>query len=404
MNPALCPFCNAALPPLAAAPTGDKFPCPRCGESVPAARWHVDTSIARGEPKWSPRPSSDEPRPPVPGKRKTALVILGIMATMAIVGLSYALWTVDLRRSRHPWMPTKNEPIARRRPLELTGLGYLPKNCQFVAGLHIAEMMDDKTVGSKLLDEPRPVLLDWVLKQIPRATGLTLADIDHVVLGAAFDRHFPQAVMVVKTRSPYELEKIARAAKPATRPLFHDKALYQYSLNPLGEAVVWCVDGRTLVYVLRLDEPKVEHLSGLSEEPRPIEEVLPAPLRTTLAERLPTHQYLWIAGRLDQLGPLKDWLPLALGGKLDLERLKEMKSFALGIEPTEGLTLTGHFEMTDAKSADKLKTVLEGVTVAGAKSQKVDATDPIGHWVTWQVRGDVGTMREFLNQGREGKK
>src|SRR5207344_2743360 len=75
MNSA-CPFCNASLPPLSAPPAGDKLPCPRCGEMVPASRWHVDTSIAAGEPKYRPSPSPML-REGLPGNRKTAFIILG---------------------------------------------------------------------------------------------------------------------------------------------------------------------------------------------------------------------------------------------------------------------------------------------------------------------------------------
>ena len=68
--------------------------------------------------------------------------------------------------------------------------------------------------------------------------------------------------------------------------------------------------------------------------------------------------------------------------------------------------MTGHFQMTDAQAAAKFKTFLEGVKIEGAQSQKAVAApaDEKEQWLTWQVRGDVAVMREFLNRGKNGKK
>ena len=242
---AQCPFCNGILPALPTRPTGAKLPCPRCGEPVPAARWPVGTAIASGEPPLAVQP----PRmAPVPGVRKTAFAILGIMLVMTIVGLSYMLWTTKLRQSRHPWMPEKLEAIEFRQPLQLTGLGYLPKGTQIVVGLQVAEWLDDKA-GKQLLAEPRPALLDWLLKQITRSTNLKIEQIDHIVLGSTLD---VQLVAVVKTRQPYSLQKISEAVQPAQSTLYQNQALYEFPLKPMGNAMLWCVEERTLLFVLRL--------------------------------------------------------------------------------------------------------------------------------------------------------
>jgi hypothetical protein len=395
MNQSLCPFCNAPLPPLAAPPAAEKLPCPRCGELVPAARWNIDAvahSFREGAPLSPPMNSRARF---APANRKTAFIMLGIMLSMAIVSLSYILWTVNIRRSRHPWMPKKLEPIGQRRPLELDGLGYLPKDVHFLAGLHVAEMMDDKNVGRKLLEEPRPSFADWVFKQIARITALDADGIDHVVLAVTLDAPFPQLVMVVKTRAPYDLAQIAKSAKAAKTPLYKDRPLYEYSANPLGEALLWCVDDRVLVGVFRQELPTIAQLDALSPTPRPVHDVIPAALYDVMKERLRTPQFAWAAGRVDQLGPLRAWLPMELGS------LKQMKTFVVGIEPVEELTLTGNFLMNDAKAAANFKTFLEKVNIEGAKSQKVDASED---WVAWQVRGDVATVRGFLNRGKERKK
>jgi hypothetical protein len=389
----VCPYCNAALPPLAAPPAAEKLPCPRCGEPVLASRWPVQTSLDVGEPPIHPSTPSA-----VPGTRKTLLVILGIMFSMAVVGLTYALMTTKLRQSRHPWMPEKLETIAFRQPTQLTGLGYLPKATQIVVGLQIAEWLDDKA-GKQLLEEPRPAPIDWVLKQITRATSLKIEQIDHVIAASTLDA---QLVLIVTTRRPYSLQKIADAVQSREASLYQKQPLYEYALKPAGEAMLWCVEERTMIFVLRLDAPKHEHLNGLSATPRKLDDVLPADLVKAMDERLAKRNLLWAVGRLDQAGMLTDiGLPLLLGGKRDLGWLKDMKTFAIGVQPVDGLTLTGHFLMKDAKAAAKFKTILDDVRIEGAKSQKV-VEAPDEPWLTWQVRGDAAGLRDWLSIG--GKK
>lgn len=402
MNDTHCPFCNAPLPVLAAPALG-KQPCPRCGEPVPGDRWPVDPGLAtslRAGPAPAPVSSPPDFRA---ANRRIAWTLLGIIASMAIIGLSYALWTKQARRGRDPKKIEKFEPIAARRPSELAALGYLPKDCQIVAGFHFAEMQTDKS-GQELLAVPRPALLDFSIKQIARTTGMKIDDLDHVVLAATFDASLPQLASIIRTRGKISLEKIAEA-RPIRAQLFEDRPLYLFALDPLNVAV-WCVDERTLICVTRLDEPKVEHLRGFSATPKKIEEAAPGELAKLMNERLPGRPYAWVVGRLDQLGPMLALAPLFLGGKTDLAAWNRLQKFAVGIEPMEGLTLKGEFLLADAKAAAEFKTYLDGISVDGARSRKAETAPPQEkeQWVAWQVRGDVLAVRELLNRGRAPKK
>jgi hypothetical protein len=413
MSESHCPFCNGVLPPLATRPASEKRPCPRCGEPIAAARWPIDAAAAAFKAGEPPLPAAPNTRA---ANRTTGLMMLGIMVSMAFIGLGYMLWTTQIRRARDPKKVEKLEPISARRPLELSGLGYLPRDCQVIAGLHIVEMLNDKQ-GQALLAAPRPFLLDLCAKQITRTTGLKLEDLDHIVLAVVLDAPkanaidpvaiFPmQLAMIVKTRPKVSLEKIADA-RPRRSTLHQDRPLYEFSLEPLGEAMLWCVEDQTLIYVARLDAPKLEHLRALSATPRKIDEAAPAVLAKAMQERLPTHPYVWAVGRVDQLGAAKEFLPfLALGAKADLGPLKELQTFAVSLEPVEGLTLKGDFQLPSAKSAAAFKKLLERAQIDGAKSQKVEAAPPDEpeQWVTWQVRSDVPAMRDLLNRGKEAKK
>ena len=390
MNDANCPYCNAILPVLPAPPTSEKLACPRCGEMLASSRWHVDSAIAVGPPKSLP-PQPTRP----PGIRKTLLIVLSIMFTMALIGLTYALWTTRLRQSRHPWLTTKLEPIAFRNALELPGLAYLPSDCVFVAGLHVGEMVEDAKVGKPLLAEPRPTGFEWVLKQINRTTGMNAEDIDHVVLGGA---DVSKIVMVVKARRKISLEKIADA-RPKRSFLYQDQATYEFTLQAGGEAVVWQADDLTLVFAIRFlvgsDVTGEEHLKQMKLKSRPIEEVIPTDLREMIQQRLPRHNFAWIAAdstKLGILGPL-----LAAGGGRNLLPIASTKRFVLGIAPIEGLTIIGNLHTEDEKAANKLVATLEKATMPDGITRKVELTPPdqAQHWVTMQLRGDVAAVRQW---------
>jgi hypothetical protein len=393
----LCPFCNAVLPALGSAPSAERLPCPRCGEPVPAARWRVETGVREGPPPAAPAP----PAGPVPGIHNTMRVVVGVMIVMAIVGLSYALWTVQLRRARDP--KGSLDPVKFRRPLELEGLGLLPKDNDIVVGLHIAEWLEDKAVGQPLLEEPQPAELAWFVRQITRTTAMELKEIDHIVLGLSFEAQ--QLTAVVKTRRPMVGERIAEH-QPAKSALYQKSPLYEFELQPFGGALVWWIDPKTAIHTIRLAMPTVEHIKGLAATARPIEDVLAPPLHAAVKERLTKYQFAWAVGRLDRLGAVKDLARFIPAAKLPMNAAKNLRTFAFGLEPVEGVTCTGSFHVQDAKAAASLEKLLDGLTMPDALARKVDVppAEVKEQWVTWQVRGDAAAMRAWLTSAKESKK
>ncbi len=384
-----CPYCNAVLQVLTPQPPDMMLPCPRCNEPVAASRWGVDASLnsAKSKPTSSARP---------PGIRKTLFIVLGIMFTMALIGLSFALWTTQLRQSRHPWLHTKLDPIAFRQPLELPGLGYLPTNCAFVAGLHIGEMVEDAKVGRPLLSEPRPVGLDWALRQIYRTTGMKAEDIDHVVVGG---RTLSEFSLVVKARRKISLEKVGDA-RPKKSYLHRDRATYEFTLQAGAEAIVWQADDQTLVYLVRFpigpDITSEEYLKQMNVKARPIEEVIPTGLREMIQQRLAKHHFAWLAGDTAGVGIFGPFL--AVVGEQHVAALAETKRLALGVTPINGLTILGNLQVGDTKAAGKLVTMLEKAKLPEGISRKIEVTPPEQpqHWVTLQLRGDVAAMGEWF--------
>jgi hypothetical protein len=319
--------------------------------------------------------------------------IVGVMIVMAVIGLSYALWTVQERRARDP--KGTLDPVKFRRPLELEGLGYLPKDGDIVVGVHIAEWLDDAKAGALITNEPRPLGLDWLARQIARTTAMELKEIDHVVLSLSFEKQTLTAV--VKTRRPMIGEKIAEHG-PAKSSLHEGLPLYEFELQPAGGALVWWLDAKTAVYTMRFAMPTVADMKGLSKMAQAPQDVLAAPLHAAVKDRLTRYQVAWAVGRLDRLGALRDAAAFVPAMKRLAEGSKDVKTFAFGLEPIEGLTLTGHLQTHDAKAATKLKALLDGLPVPESISRKVDVppADVKEPWVTWQVRGEVTAVRAWL--------
>src|SRR5437870_1517427 len=67
-------------------------------------------------------------------------------------------------------------------PAKLAGLGYIPADVDFLAGIHVAELMDQPDTAQILSDLRAQGAFDLV--QLARSTSLKLEDIDHIILSA----------------------------------------------------------------------------------------------------------------------------------------------------------------------------------------------------------------------------
>jgi hypothetical protein len=105
--PLTCPYCNALVSPPAHARPGQRLTCPRCGEAFPYR--------PSAETAFSPLPTPDrrpasEPAAAAPtatrwSNRAIGLTLLAIMATMAVVGLTFAELTTPARREHDQVKP-----------------------------------------------------------------------------------------------------------------------------------------------------------------------------------------------------------------------------------------------------------------------------------------------------------
>jgi hypothetical protein len=322
------------------------------------------------------------------------------MAGMAALALVFALLTKQIRRDNDFRNKSEVSAVAAPAPAELHGLGFLPQDSNIALGVHVAALTKD-AAGRALLREPHPPLLDKLLGTLDLA-GLTLADVDHIVAGSEVKDLSFRLTTVIVTRDPYDIERVKQAVerRPVSASTFRKGMLYRFKDLP-NVPKLWCADARVLVYTT-LPTDQLERIPASVKEPR---DTLMPSARTALTERLSKQSRAWIVGDLE---PAKDLIALAQLGFLPKDQARLLglaRSFAVGvIVPESGpLTLAGDFYTATPAATQELRTLLDGVEVSGATSQKVE-TPPAdvqaaeAQWVSWQVRADADALRDALGK------
>ena len=390
-----CPFCNAALTGVVRSASAERVVCPRCGEPLPAEL----AAQLPSEPIPAAAPSV--PQAPAPGKTKTLLAILAIMATMAVAAGIYAWNTKEFRRKNDYRARKQIDPEQTPRPADVAILGFLPAKCNVLGAVNVADLRQQATTR-RLLEEPP---LGTIARKVPQWTGLAWNDIEQIVLGAEVKGKLPQLFVVVQTRQPYATGKISAALAPAVPTKHRNKLLVRFPLQPVGEGLVWCHSDHILVFVLGLDAVVTDDLDALPSRPRPGLEGFAAPLRAALTERLPPASACWLAGQFDEPTGLGELLALT-GQKIPaLDVLLQTKRFVVSVQAQDQITLTGHFFTGDAKTSARLQTLLESHRRPEALSYKVagppvDIAEPEAQWVTLQARGDLARWLASLSPKR----
>jgi hypothetical protein len=226
--------------------------------------------------------------------------------------------------------------------------------------------------------------LTWAnmdLQNLGPNTGISLSEIDHVILGVhADEKAFPRLTLVVQTRQPYDLGhvRIALGAKAASSK--NRKNLYSYSFKELivWQPVFWCADERTLVFSL-----SAKDLEKVPQDPLPGVDRFIEPIRTRLEHDLEPSTLLWVVGyapRWDEiLGKLMAQLQASLSiptfrpppilmslahfpdeGK---QHLKPIQGFAVGLEPSKDRSrATARLDCSDEDGAAEVDAYAASLT------------------------------------------
>lgn len=388
VDPVSCPYCNAQVPVPAGTTAGQRIPCPRCGELF--AYRGPDAGPPAAPVATAEAPSLAKDAPPLAGtgwsNRAIAGMILMVMATMAVLAMTFAQLTVEVRRAHDTERPERRFPMSvnlisipipahllrlayvlalivylihslrqstRRAvgrtlsiallllllggigvadlaaitlktaallgwshtppssaappvathatipavaPIELAGLGYLPKRTNVAAALHVAEALQSP-VGREFLAHYRLGPTEISLNQIEQWSGLKPDDIDHVVLGLSVgDEIPPPFVLVVQTRRPYAEKQVLARLKAGRQTEQNRKVLYRFKIEkPSLDPVLWCAAPNTLVVGLT---PK--DLDAVPLTPATGKERLAPDVQTLLTERLGPGTQAWLAGHIEQ--------------------------------------------------------------------------------------------------------
>lgn len=390
-----CPYCNAVLTPEQLRPTGAKLLCPRCGEQLPP-------HLVKLAPAIPSAAATSIPSALAWTNRQIGLAILGVMAAMAVVGLTMALLTVESRRRNDVRGGFKEAPSLLQDAGALTGLGFLPEETNVVAAIQVAELLKDPT-GKTLLATPRPPLLDMALAPIAKWAKLKPEDVNHVVAGTELKDKFPQVTLVVETNAPYDAAALAKALLPATPTLQRNKPLFRFDLQP-GQGMLWCPRPSTLVFLFRLNAFKPHDLDAIPITPRVGTQAPPPAIRDLLAKNRVNKQSLaWVAGNLAELDALKEIFAVALSSE-DVRLLTKLRGFGLSLYAQEGLVLDGNIRTADEPALRLVQKRLEAWKIPEVKSLKVEGPPPgtsipAELWISLQMRGAAKAFRAVLSPG-----
>ena len=384
-----CPYCNTrfTLPSQEAATA--RVHCPRCGDSFP----HKGVTESMAEPpiprgplpeaglilrliRWLDRfPQGGHPNWHV------ARLFLGIMAGMAALALVYALMTVQFRRDndRKKVPPGTQDVVINRpsamRPVDLAGLGYLPADSGLVAGLHLAELLQDDD-GKKLWQQVRQGPANRLLKLVEDTTGLKAEQIDHLVVGLSSAAGQPRLVLVLRTRSPYPPEALAKALTPAKVERSQARLIYRFSAGAFAEGLVFQAAEDTLIMSLGFLGARVDDLQAIPTKPRQGSDGLPLAIQKTLAERVNPASLLWLVASMKDLPWLADLGNLGILPEKARATLAQLNAFGAGIRFQGGVALDGALQGKDEKAARALAALLLKKQPTGVESYTVVPPPP----------------------------
>ena len=161
---------------------------------------------------------------------------------------------------------------------------------------------------------------------------------------------------MVRTNKAYDGKKIraalqAKRPREAAAPGGGKRLLYAVKAPNLPLTVqLWLADERTLVLGLfsSMEDVPVKPYEGASQ--------LPEEVREVLQQRLGAGTPLWLAGHSANWE--KTVLPVLLGGLKDapvMDRLKQVSTFALWLQPDQPPKVLGAFRCADEKIAKQIE-------------------------------------------------
>jgi hypothetical protein len=199
----------------------------------------------------------------------------------------------------------------------------------------------------------------------------------------------PPVHLVVRTRQAYDPEKVRKAleaSRPRQLPATGGGKRTVYSARvrnlPL-EFLLWLADERTFVLGLFSKMEDVPHLPQDSALP------LDSEVRRVLEQRLGAGVRIWLAGHA------ADWqqtlLPTLLAGWKGLpvlHRFKDVRTFAIAIQPEKPARLIGVFRCADEASARRIEQ--QELVPRRKADPETFKFSREGEWLSVQMTVDLG--------------
>jgi hypothetical protein len=300
--------------------------------------------------------------------------ILATLTFLALGGLAVTMLAVQIssQRASRPALETETPVVQSVPPAALYGLGYAPADTDFVAGIHVAEALADPVAKDFVTHFAFGPGLD--LTAIEKWTGLTLQDMDHVVLALRIEGMLtPRVSIAVRTARPYDEQTIRGKLKLNRNPVPGKSEVYRLSVeNSLLTPHLWFVDDHTLII-----GGSAKDLEAVPATPHSGADQLRPELEALMRERMGQGTPLWMAGAPRAWDQTLMWgLLLGRQNKDERELLSKITVFGVWFQFHEGLALNVALQAKDAMTAKALQAYFTGRDSGDHKPFHMDAPRP----------------------------
>jgi hypothetical protein len=321
-----------------------------------------------------------------PTARTRWITGLGICA--AVLSTMMILFSGPIRRrnSQHP-PELDRAPIRTLEASKLEGLRYLPVDTNIVAGIHVAELMQEPK-SREFLDGLRIAALHFNADRLERWTGLERANIEYVLLGLKIeDQLMPRTTVIARSLAPFDVEALRQKLHGV--PSAEDPNRFHF--NVVGtklEAEARAIPAERLLIVglTRAD------LEAVPAQPHAGLDALNPRLGALLRTRLDRSARLWAVGQVSDWGrtPVIWWLNQQ--PESDRKALETIRGFAAGVLVQDPLVVRAEIETEDRDTAHAVASYLE--RLRGDAATQLTIPPPRDGWVSVQARMKARAVQE----------
>lgn len=320
--------------------------------------------------------------------------LLGLVAVLATAGLFFVFVSGPLRhRSSHAVVP-EDAPVAQPlRPAQMEVLKFVPGDSNIIAGIHVAEALN-QPLSRQYLQDFRIGPLELGAERLEQWTGLRLDDMEQLTLALKLEGLLvPRFTLVVRTKLPYQAEAILKKLAAVRIPERVRKDSYRFQLgNSSLKPVLWCPpEGQYLVIALSPGD-----LDASFDKSTGVENLI-QPLRTLLNERMSAPSPVWLAAHSEHWEQtlLAAWL--AQVPEQNRSILATMQTLGIWLEFGQDVTLNAAARCATRQAADDLA----GLLMRWAKSHLLAARALAdGVWVSGQAHTDLASVQRALGAAR----